>query len=219
MMKWMKQEFDGAKSDLTKTIDNRVDSLEKKLRNVMLTVVKEEVDKARKEFNDRIDGMASKVVTKIRQSLENKIEIKLKQAKDEIKGEFDLASIQQEISSVKKRYAEATKADIGTEDDIVVRNYAADPKEAEDTQATFNKVNSLIRGGLKFTDVTQVKCECKTSRENRPGVIITTIESRDQKQKLLDNKKQLRNTRVFSNVYKEDVRPQSSRINGANSAP
>ena len=63
MMKWMKQEFDGVKSDLTKTIDNRVDSLEEKRRNVMLTVVKEEVDKARKELNDRIDGMASKVET------------------------------------------------------------------------------------------------------------------------------------------------------------
>ena len=58
MMKWMKQEFDGVKTYLTKTIDDRVDSLEEKLRNVMLTVVKEEVDKARKEFNDRIDGMA-----------------------------------------------------------------------------------------------------------------------------------------------------------------
>ena len=55
MMKWMKQEFDGVKSDLTKTIDNRVDGLEEKLRSVMLTVVKEEVDKARQEFNDIID--------------------------------------------------------------------------------------------------------------------------------------------------------------------
>ena len=216
MMKWMKQEFDGVKSDLTKTIDNRVDSLEEKLRNVMLTVVKEEVDKARKEFNDRIDGMASKVETKLRQSLENKIEVKLKQAKDEIKGEFDLATIQQEISTVKKSYAEATKTDIGTENDIVIRNYVVDPKEAEDTQVTFNKVNSLIRDGLKFTDVTLVKCERKKSHGNRPGVIIATIESRDQKQKLLDNKKKLRNTRAFSNVYIEDVRPLSSRINEAN---
>ena len=35
MMNWMKQEFDGVKSNLTKTTDNRVDSLEEKFRNVI----------------------------------------------------------------------------------------------------------------------------------------------------------------------------------------
>ena len=122
-----------------------------------------------------------------------------------------MTSIKEEIISVKKSYAEATKTDTGIENDIVIRNYAVDPKEADDAQVTFNKVNSLIRDGLKFADVTLVKCERKKSRDNRP-----TIESRDQKQKLLDNKKTLRTTRSYSNVYIEDVRPLSSRINEAN---
>ena len=99
MMKWMKQEFDGVKSDLTKTIDNRVDSLEEKFRTVML--VKEEVDKARQEFNTRIDGLASKVENKIRQSVESKIESSLKQAKDELKSTADVETLKQEINSVK----------------------------------------------------------------------------------------------------------------------
>ena len=118
--------------------------------------------------------------------------LQLDQAKDELKVEIDMTSIKEEINSVKKSYAEATRIDIGTENNIVIRTYAVDPKEAEDAQVTFNKVNFLIRDGLKFADVTLVKCERNKSRDNRPGVIISTIENRDQKQKILDNKKTLR---------------------------
>ena len=97
--------------------------------------------------------------------------LQLNQAKDELKGEIDMTSIKEEISSVKKSYAEAKSIDIGTENNKVIRTYAVDPKEAEDAQVTFNKVNFLIRDGLKFADVTLVKCERNKSRDNRPGVI------------------------------------------------
>ena len=117
-----------------------------------------------------------------------------------MKGDIDLTSLQQEISSVKKGYAETTNTDIRTENDIVIRKNIVDSKEAEDPQVTFNKVNTIFRDSLKFADITLVKCERKKSRENKPGVIIATIENRDQKRKILDNKKKLRNTRLFSKV-------------------
>ena len=69
MMNWMKKEFDGVKADLTEKVNNRVESLEEKLRNIMLSVVKEEADKAQQEFKDRIDGLASKLESKIKQSV------------------------------------------------------------------------------------------------------------------------------------------------------
>lgn len=212
----MKQEFDGVKSDLTKTIDNRVNSLEERLRNTMLTVVKEEVDKARTEFNNRIDGLASKLENKIRQSVENNIETKLNQAKDQLKSDIDLVSIKQDITSMKKSYAEITNSEIGIENDIIIRNYISDPKEADEPQLTLNKVNTLLRDGLKFTDIKVVKCERKKTRSSRPGVVIATLETREQKQKVLENKKKLRNTQRFSKVYIEEARPLTSRINESN---
>ena len=216
MMKWMKQEFDGVKSDLTKTIDNRVDSLEEKLRTVMLAVVKEEVDKARQEFNTRIDGLASKVEHKIRQSVESKIEAGLKQAKDELKSTADVETLKQEINSVKKSYAEITKSEVGIQDDIVIRNYPTDAKETDDPQVTLNKVNSLIRDGLKIKDINVVKCERKPSRGNSPGVILASLETGEQKLKVLETKKKLRNTKQFAKVYIDEARPLASRINEAN---
>ena len=152
MMKWMKQEFDGVKSDLTKTIDNRVDSLEEKLRTVMLAVVKEEVDKARQEFNTRIDGLASKVEHKIRQSVENRIESSLKEAKEELMNNTQVETLKQEINTVKQSYAEITSKEVGSQGDIVIRNYSTDARETNDPQVTMNKVNKLIRDGLKLTN-------------------------------------------------------------------
>ena len=104
------------------------------------------------------------------------------------------------------------------QNDLVIRNYNTDPKEVNDPQVTLNKVKWVIRDGLKVTDVNVVKCERKTSRGNKPGVILTTLETREQKLKVLENKKKLRNTRRshFTTVYIEEARPLASRINEAN---
>ena len=62
-----------------------------------------------------------------------------------------------------------------------------------------------------------MKCESNKSRGEKPGVILATVENRDQKQKVMDNRKKLvHNTRQFSKVYVDDARPLTSRINEAN---
>ena len=90
---------------------------------------------------------------------------------------------------MKKSYAEITNSEVGIETDLVIRNYAVDPRESTYSQVTLNMVNTLIRDGLKFTDVKIVKCERNKSRGEKPGVILATVENRSQKQKVMDNKK------------------------------
>ena len=63
-----------------------------------------------------------------------------------------------------------------------------------------NKVNSLIRDGLKEKDIKIVKAVRKESRDNKPGVVIATLENLDQKIKILKNKKSLRKTNNFHNI-------------------
>lgn len=121
--------------------------------------------------------------------------------------------MKKDITAVKKSYAEITNSEVGIENDIVIRNYEADARESTDPQTTLNMVNTLIRDGLKFTDINVVKCERKQSRGQKPGVIIATIANRDQKQKVMDNKKKLRHVHPFKKVYVEDARPLSSTIN------
>ena len=117
---------------------------------------------------------------------------------------------------MKKSYAEITNSEVGIQNDLVIRTYNTHPKKANDSQVTLNKVKSLIRDGLKFTAVYVVKCEHKTSQGNKPGVIFATLETREQKLKVLENKKKLRNTRLFVKVYIEASRPLAGRRNETN---
>ena len=77
---------------------------------------------------------------------------------------------------------------------------------------TLNKVNSLIQDGLKLKDIKVVKAELKTSGNDKPGVIIASIETLAQKRKVMETKKSLKNTNAFKNVYIEDDRPLQTRV-------
>ena len=46
--------------DLTKTLDQKFESFQNKLKTAILATVEEEVSGVRKEFNDRIDGLSKK---------------------------------------------------------------------------------------------------------------------------------------------------------------
>ena len=81
---------------------------------------------------------------------------------------------------------------------------------------TLNKGNSLIWDGLKIKDINVVKCERKPSRGNSPGVILASLETGEQKLKVLETKKKLRNTKQFTKVYIDEARPLESRTNEAN---
>ena len=216
VMKWMKGEFDSMKSDLVGTIDRKVDRLETRLRDSMLVIVKEEVSSVRQEFNDRFDSMATKIEEKLTKSMQAKLETQLKKNRADIDREIDIKGIRGEISDVKKSFAEVVQQKKHIEHDIVIRGLAEDPNELSNPIRTLNKVNALLRDGLKLADIKVSACSRKLSRGDKPGVVIATLETLAQRQKLLEHKRKLKSTKNYSNVYIEEARPLETRINEAN---
>ena len=182
-----------------------------------MVTVKEEVESIRKEFNDRIDGLSKKLEDKFLTKMQNQVQ----QMKSDIKLELqeDSKKLQESISKLQNTYAEAvartSDAEAQNKRNIVIRNLKCDPKETTDKNVTLNKVNSLVRDGLKLTDVQISAVERKQTRDGKPGVIIATVETTEQKTKLMQNKKSLKKSKQYESVYIEDERPVSQRLNEA----
>ena len=81
---------------------------------------------------------------------------------------------------------------------------------------TLNKVSSLLREGLKLKDIKVQKVERKASRNGKPGVIVASIETLEQKRKIMETKKTQKNTNAFKKVYTEDDRPLETRVAESN---
>ena len=69
---------------MTKTLDQKFESFQNKLKTAILATVQEEVSGVRKEFNDRIDGLSKKLEEKMCSNLQVRIDSKLNEAKKEM---------------------------------------------------------------------------------------------------------------------------------------
>ena len=99
---------------------------------------------------------------------------------------------------------------------VVIRNLKYDQTESTDSNITKNKVNRLIRDGLKLTDIEILTSERKQTRDGRPGIIIVTFATAEQKSSVMKQKKDLRKNKNYESVYLEDERPPGQRLNESN---
>ena len=211
---FMKSEFSTLKSDLStelnQSLDKKFDALGAKIKTAVLEAVKEDIDALRTEFNDRISGLSNKLETKLTQVLKGRVESEVSKAKETIRAELD-------ASDTARSYAAVTSV---SENPILrnvcIRNMCVDSRKTSDSQVTMNKVNSLIRDGLKLKDIKVLKAERKGSYHGKPGVIIASIETVEQKGKVMETKKELKKTNAYKKVYIEDDRPIQTRVAESN---
>ena len=69
----------------------------------------------------------------------------------------------------------------GIELNVIIRNLNYDPREQSDKSVTLNKVNKLMRDGLKLKTVNVTSYERKQSKGQKPGLIVARIETVEQK--------------------------------------
>lgn len=74
----------------------------------------------------------------------------------------------------------------------------------ETSQTDSDKVTAMIRNGCKLTDVKVTSAERKATSGRKPGVILASIETFPQKQKLMKSKSALKKTLLYKNVYIEN---------------
>ena len=91
-----------------------------------------------------------------------------------------------------------------------------DPTEKNDKTVTMNKVNKLLRDGLKLKNIKLTQCERKSSRGQKPGIIVATMENAEQKHEVMRKKSHLKNTSNYKKVYIENDRSLESRVNESN---
>ena len=201
--------FADLKSNLSRTLDSKFTDFESRMKTAIMDAVKVEIDSVRKEFNDRIDGLSKKV-----QQMRTNIAT-------DLKGEHK--QLQDDVTKLQKSYAEAAASTSAVASDqskysLVIRNghLKYDQNESTDNNMTKNKVNCLIRDGLKLTDVEISTAERKQTRDGRPGIIIATVATADQKNAVLQRKKDLRKIKNYESVYLEDERSPGQRLNESN---
>ena len=217
------------RSEMTSTFENRFASFETKLTDTVMKVVHEEIDSVKKDFNSRMDGLSHKLEHKLESKLvqfvETQIEQKVSSVSDELKQRIGVSDLQNEMASLKSTYASVTKSGASVsessseaviERNVIIRNLACDPREESDKAVALNKVNKLLRDGLKLKTVKITKCERKPSKSKKPGVIVATIDTVDQKQEIMKVKNILKKTTDFKDVYLENDRAFSTRVNESN---
>ena len=176
----LSKDIQSSHDKLSKRLDSLEEDLQGKIKELVSVAIKAEVDKLRSEYSAEINSLKAKVA-----SLE-------KSYADVVKdnGMSSAAAFEQR----KKR--------------IVVRGLPSDRNEA--AQVTHDKVMALIRDGCKLHDVKVIQAERKSTRGRKPGPVIATIETFEQKQKLMKAKNSLKNVEQYKKVYIEnDYAPET----------
>ena len=186
------------------------------LKSLMQQISKDIVF-SEKKLATRIKALEADLESKLYTRIHELITITVRAEIDELRREYssEIEGLKTKITLLEKSYAEAVKCNgvSGNSGEtkaqfeerkkrIVVRNL---PQGANETpQIVMDKVNAMIRDGCKLTDVKVTAAQRKISARRRPGVIVTSIETFAQKQKIMKSKSSLKRTAVYKRVYIEN---------------
>ena len=142
---------------------------------------------------------------------------------EDVKTKLGISEQENDVSSLKKSYADVASSGAcappsgdGIELNVIIRNLNCDPSEQTDKTVTMNKVDKLLRDGLKLKFVKVTSCERKQTKGPKPGVIVARIETVEQKQEIMRVKNCLKNSSDYKYVYIENDKSFSTRINESN---
>ena len=172
-------------------------NLEKKLTDKMNKAIDRRINTETNKFKKEID----KNVSDLRKEFDNEIEDiteKVNRVTNQIE-QLDGVSV-----------ARPEKEDIKL--NIVVRKLPETSRENLN-----NKVNSLIKDGLKLRDIEVKSVERKKSyHEGKPGLVIAQMQSLGDKKKILASKSSLKHSRVYKDVYIHSDQTKEERMMSAN---
>ena len=97
---------------------------------------------------------------------------------------------------------------------IVVRGIPCGRNET--AQVSKDKATALIRDGCKLSNVKVTQAERKFSKGTKPGPIIATIETFEQKHSLVKNNNNLKNANKYKKVYIENDYSNETRNTDSN---
>lgn len=207
-------ELKGMVRKLTETMNNmrdhlseRIDCLEHNFTKTIEKVVDRKIEAAMKKERS--------IVQKDIKKLENTINTDI----DQLKGDFkrDLDDIKKDVSSLKdsgrqKVDRSETVVDNDKRNNAVIQNLPESENEN-----LLSKVSGLLKDGLRVRNIGIHSVERKKSnREGKPGIVIVKFKDSQDKRKVMELKKNLRESRNFREVFIENDLPKTERILNAN---
>ena len=162
-------------------------------------------------MNERMDklesGLEQRISTKVAQLLDKRVnselnrirkdvEDKMESLKDDIRADIssDLYDINEKLRKLSNVPPALNHSDLSL--NIVIRNLPESNKEN-----TTHKVNTLIRNGLKITNVCCVSAERKSTQNGRSGLVIAKFKSHEDKRKVRDAKKYLKGNHQYAHIF------------------
>ena len=183
----------------------------------LMQQISKDIVSSEKKLAARIDTLESDLESKLYSRIHDLITTTVKSEIDELRREYisEIDGLKVKIAALEKSYVEAVKCNgsySGSGETkaqfeerkrrTVVRNLPQGTNETP--QTVTGKVNALIRDGCKLTDVKVAVAERKASTGRKPGVIVATVETFPQKQKLMKCKAALKKTDTYKKVYIEN---------------
>ena len=100
---------------------------------------------------------------------------------------------------------------------FLVKNVPEDSRESvENSKVLINKLECLMKDGLKLNKVKITKAIRQKSDGKRPGVIIVSVGGVDHKKEVVKAKRQLKHNRKYSDVFIENDNSYEQRLYEAN---
>ncbi|CAG2196709.1 unnamed protein product [Mytilus edulis] len=153
----------------------------------------------------------------VAQMIDQKVSEEMKKVKEQFKTE--LKTVTEKVSSLEQSYADVLKQNKNqsqalSEDklSVVIKNLPETEKEN-----TSRKVGGLIKDGLRLKNIQVAAVERKINKiPGKHGVIIVKFQNSDDKQKVMEKKRELKDSRNYKDVYIDNAIPKAQRLMNSN---
>ncbi|CAC5385800.1 unnamed protein product [Mytilus coruscus] len=159
-------------------------------------------------ITQRMDNLEKTIPNTIATLIDSKISSEMQKVKQQFQKE--LKTVSDKVENIEKSYANVAKQQPNMDEAIriIVRNLPESNGEN-----VLNKVNALIKDGLHLKDVKAVSADRKKSyKEGKYDVVVVVFKSMNDKRKVMDKKRDLKDSRNFKDIFIENDLSKSQRI-------
>ena len=209
----MKTEIEKIRTDF----NNRIEGLAKKVETKVSKALDKKLDDKTKVIKNNIDKEIQKIRTtndKIVTSVTRVEETTLPTFKEELGDEID--ELNRRMKDLEEKVSNGRKEDNdGSEPDSLKRSIIIRHLDERENENVKDIVNSLISSGLKLDKIRVESAIRKQSKnENKPGIVVAVCKSLNDKNSIMQKKRELRKSRRYENVYIEHhMAPEQRRLN------
>ena len=165
----------------------------------------------------RMGDIETNIPKQVAQMIDQKVSEEMKKVKEQFKTE--LKTVTEKVSSLEQSYADVlkqnknqSKALIEDKLSVVIKNLPETEKEN-----TSRKVGGLIKDGLRLKNIQVAAVERKINKiPGKHGVIIVKFQNSDDKQKVMEKKRELKDSRNYKDVYIDNAIPKAQRLMNSN---